>query len=135
MPAHGLARLIERLHPGVPVRELARRADLPVDRIAHYLKPGTEYTRLPPPGTIRDVAQMLGCPVVVVVHAFNDSLDEPLPLNELPEDEALLTARFRALSGREQRTLLAIAQTLVATADDPPKRDIVLPADMRIVSG
>jgi len=118
MPAKELSRLIERLHPGVAVRRLEEDAGLPTDRIQHWLKPGTAVNRIPPPDAIFDIARALSCTATEVAHAFNDSLPRPLPLRDLPPDEQTLLDRFRQLSTHDRASLLAIAQTLVASSQN-----------------
>lgn len=120
MPARELERLLERLHPGVPVRALERGAGLPHDRIQHWLKPGTAVSRLPPPDAIREIARALGCSVGEVLHAFNDSLPEPLPLRDLAPEEAELLDRFRFLDRHDRASLLLVAQSMQGSATTSP---------------
>lgn len=112
MPARHLSRLIEELYPGVSVRSLEERAGVPPQTVAKYTKPGAAYNRLPHPDQIRVVARVLRCRVSDVVRAFNLSLDDPLPLDQLPDDELELLAVYRAMGPGEQRHLRAIAETL-----------------------
>lgn len=131
MPARALGKLIERLHPDRSVRQIERDGGLVPDRIAHWLKPGTEVNRIPPPGAIREIARALGCRVAEVVYAFNSSLDDPLPWGEEVEvdpDEALLVGRFRALPPTDRESLLRISETFAVHAgvEAPP----VPPADL-----
>lgn len=117
VPARELGRLIERLHPGQSVRSLERAAGAAPQTVQRWLKDSTEYNRLPDPRAIREVARVLGARVADVVHAFNDSLDDPLPLNQLPDDELELLFRYRALAPVERGHLLAIAKTFAVHSD------------------
>lgn len=117
MPARELARLIERLHPKSSVRSLEEQAGAAPQTLQRWLKQSTSYNRLPEPRAIREVARVLDCRVADVVQAFNESLDDPLPLNQLPDDELTLLSRYRALPPTERGHLLAIAQTFAVHVD------------------
>jgi len=113
MPAREVGRLVNRLHPGVSVRQLESQAGAAEGTLARWLKPGTEYgDSLPRASVMRAIARILGCRVSEVVQAFNASLDDPLPLNDLPDDEVDLLATFRQLPPVERAQFLAIGETL-----------------------
>lgn len=120
MPARQLARLIDELHPNVSVRSLEERAGVAPQTVSKWLKPSAPYNRLPDPRAIREVARVLRCPVGDVVVAFNASLNDPLPLNHLPDDELELLAIYRSMSASGASQLLAIANTMSQHAPDQP---------------
>lgn len=131
-----LRRLIDRLHPGVSVRQLCLTAGS--DKLAYYLKPTTVIATLPPLGSLEEVARTLDCDLELVVEAFMADLGIPsgpprhpdarralLVLQRLPEaqrqawlasgedpDAAALLALARAMSAADRQTLLRVAQSL-----------------------
>lgn len=129
MPARQLGRLINELYPDVSVRSLEERAGVPPQTVSKWLKPSVALNRLPDPRAIREVARVLRCRVADVVHAFNASLDDPLPLHQLPDDELELLAIYRAMSTDGASQMLAIAKTMSQISQHAPDRPTAAAAD------
>lgn len=111
MPAEHLRQLIARERPGVTAAQLCREAGVPANRLAHWLKPGTELVRMPTKDQLLDIARIIGCRVELVYHAFR--LDVGIDIDvDLPCDERAVLASYRHLDesnrARARRLLAAL---------------------------
>jgi transcriptional regulator with XRE-family HTH domain len=95
------------------VRQIAEQAQVPHHRIAHYLKPGSNVTRLPTVDTMHLIATALGCDVAEVSRAFAADLGLPLDGEKLSPTELDLLYLWRHLDENVQQILLRTLRDLV----------------------
>jgi hypothetical protein len=127
MPAEHLRALIHERRPGVSVRQLTLAADLDPNRIAYYLKPGSNVTQIPALDALKDIARAIGCDVVDVAVAFAEDIGIPLgpPIDD-PEVWQLVRLA-RRLGSADRATLLRVAESLgggPAEVAAPPPRTV-----------
>ncbi|MGH3978432.1 MAG: hypothetical protein ACRDRZ_05460 [Pseudonocardiaceae bacterium] len=113
MPAEHLRQLIARVAPQRSVRQLTEAAGVPQGRLAYWLRPTTVVTRVPPWPTLSDIAQVIGCEVAQVYHAF--AADAGVDIDDdLTDDEHALLRAYRSLDDADRRKLHAIIEVLQA---------------------
>lgn len=113
MPARHLDALIKRMHPNTSVRQLERRAGLPPNTIAYYLKPSTEVNSIPNAYKVLDIADALGAEPVDVVIAFAADVGLPFSQLDLSDEEMAMIEIMRGLDDRDRFALRAVGETLL----------------------
>lgn len=113
MAAPHLKTLIRRLHPDTDVRDLEKRARLPVNTIAYYLKPSVKIHRIPTADVINAIAYALACDPVEVVRAFAADVNIPMDQPTLNDEDRDLLGLYRQLDPKRRQTLRHVAQSLL----------------------
>lgn len=112
MAAEHLRALIGRAAPGRSVRSLTNAAGIPHNRLAYWLRPGTDPDAMPSMTAMRDIATALHCELAEVARAFAADIGLDLSEDLLTPDERALLADYRALGARDQAIVRALLDHL-----------------------
>jgi transcriptional regulator with XRE-family HTH domain len=73
-----LTALIASHHPDKSIREIARAAGVPQNRLAYWVKPGSNIARMPSVGDLNSLADIIGCKPSELFIAFALDLGYPI---------------------------------------------------------
>lgn len=116
VPAEHLRRLIERAAPDRSLRQLTAAAGVPENKLGYWVKPGTTLSRMPTMTQLDEIAQIIGCDIRDVYHAFRADVDGAAAAlaPELPDDEQALLAAYRRLADTDRPRVLRIIKAFNA---------------------
>jgi len=119
MAVEQLQELKDRYAPGESVAELCRKAGVPYNRVAYYLRPDFQLRKPPTWTRMTEIAKVFGCDKNEVKRAFDAAMAAVDPGyfgdsgDDLPADgeDRLITA-WRNLSKDDQARVVVIAEAL-----------------------
>lgn len=129
-PRYAVDELIEKLAPGISVRELERRAGLKEGALGNHLKP-TARGKVPRLNVIERFAHALNTDITSVSRAFAaDSYAPPGDLPVLPDDEMELIGIYRRLCKENRALARQLLRTLAGHQDDGQPQPVVATRDL-----